>query len=262
MGFTSKNGITYYQFDIFNNLPIKQAIFTRHGGVSPVPYQSLNIGGNLGDLDENIIENKKRIFTALDIPFSSQYDVWQVHGTVVDIPEKPRAPLASYVQADAILTDKPTLTLVMRYADCVPILLYAPKQHVAGIVHAGWQGTVKNTVGAAIRKMRAHFGILPHEILAAIGPSIGPDHYIIREDVAYQFKSAFGQDWEKVIQWDEGQIRLNLWSANAINLQESGVENIEIAGICTACNTQDWFSHRAEQGITGRFCALIKLLDV
>ena len=259
MGFVSKNGLTYYQFGLFEGYPIQHAIFTRHGGVSPRPYDSLNIGGNLGDQDENIIENKKRIFSALDIPFSSQYDVWQVHGTTVDIPESPREPLASYVQADAILTRKTSLTLVMRFADCVPILLYSPQHHVAGIVHAGWKGTVRNTVGAAIRKMRDQFGVLPREILAAIGPSIGPDHYTIKDDVAYQFKTAFGQEWEKVIKWNEGEISLDLWTANIINLQQSGVENIDQAGICTACNTQDWYSHRVEHGNTGRFCALIKL---
>jgi polyphenol oxidase len=259
MSFISTNGLKYFQFELLDRQPVCHAIFTRQGGVSPVPYHSLNIGGNMGDSDENIIENKKIIFNTLNIPFDSQYDVWQVHGCHVDIPELPRKPLQKYVQADAILTDNPGLTLVMRFADCVPILLYAPVKHVAGIVHAGWQGTLINTIGAAIKSMKSRFNIDPQEIIAGIGPSIGPDHYSIHEDVLIRVKDTFGQGWQKVIQFTEGKIYLNLWKANEINLLNSGVEKIEIAKICTACHTEDWFSHRAEGGKTGRFCALIKL---
>jgi YfiH family protein len=259
MGFEIVNGLKYFQFDSYKDFPLVHGVFTRHGGVSSKPYDSLNLGGNIGDLDTNIIQNKERIFTALELPFASQFDVWQVHGTKVVIPESPRKPLQPYEQADAILTDRPQLTMLMRFADCVPILLYDPRKHIAGLVHAGWQGTVKNAVGAAIEKMGTAFGVKAEDIYAGIGPSIGPDHYAVREDVVKPFQSRFGHDWQKMLQFRQGKIFLDLWKANEINLLNCGVTRIEIAGICTACHTEDWYSHRAENGRTGRFGALIKL---
>ncbi len=260
MGFIENNGMKYFQFESLIEFPVEQAVFTRHGGISPEPYQSLNLGGNIGDQDANIIENKKRIFNTLEIPFESQFDVWQVHGTNVVIPTTPRKPMEPYQQADAILTDSTDFTLVMRFADCVPILLYEPQKHIAGIVHAGWQGTVKNTVGAAIKKMVTAFGVEVSSIWAAIGPSIGPDHFSVRSDVLVPFEKRFGNDYQKMIQFKDGQTFLDLWMANKINLQESGVTHVEVSEICTACHTGDWFSHRAEHGNTGRFGALIKLI--
>ena len=259
MGFIEIDGLKYFQFESLLKQPIVQAVFTRHGGVSPEPHNSLNLGGNIGDTDENIIENKRRIFASLSIPFESQFDVWQVHGTNVIIPEAPRKPLQPYDQADAILTDSPNLTLVMRFADCVPIILYEPQKHIAGIVHAGWQGTVNDTVGAAVKKMVANYGVKENNILAAIGPSIGPDHYSVRDDVLEPIKKRFGNTWQEMIQFKEEVAFLNLWKANEINLHQSGVTKIEISAICTACHTSDWYSHRAEHGKTGRFGALIKL---
>jgi YfiH family protein len=253
-------GFKYFQFESFQKLPLKHAIFSRIGGVSKSHYQSLNIGGNLGDLDENIIANKRLMFQVLDIPFETQFDVWQVHGVDIAIPEKPRKPLEPYIQADGIVSDSPEYTMVMRYADCVPILLYDPIKHIAGIVHAGWQGTVKNTVSFAIHEMKEKFAVKKADIIAGIGPSIGPDHYIVGENVINAVKSRFTTNWQKMIEFNNKEYKLNLWEANKQNLIESGVEKIEVAKMCTACNTDIWFSHRQEHGKTGRFAALIQLL--
>ncbi|MBI9049507.1 MAG: peptidoglycan editing factor PgeF [Anaerolineaceae bacterium] len=261
MNVISKDGLRYYQFEEFQKFPIVHAFFSRLGGVSAEPFDSLNIGGNLGDQDENIIKNKKKMFNMLNISFESQFDVWQVHGTHVAIPDRPRKPLEPYVQADAIITDKSEFTLLMRFADCVPILLYDPRKHIVGIAHAGWLGTVKNTVNAAVQHMVNMFAVEPADIVAGIGPSIGPDHYTIREDVVMAIKNRFGDNWKKMIQFEDGKIYFNLWKANEINLQESGVGQIEIAKTCTACHTEEWFSHRAESGKTGRFASIIKLLS-
>jgi len=259
MAFITVNRIKYLQFDLFSGMPVVQAVFTRHGGVSDSPFNSLNLGGNIGDSDTNIIENKKRIFEALKLPFESQYDVWQVHGDHVVIPEGPRKPLQPYLEADGILTDSAEITMVMRFADCVPILLYEPHKHIAGIVHAGWQGTLKNTVGAAISKMIQVYAVKSDDIVAAIGPSIGPDHYSIRQDLLLQIQSRFQMDWQKMIQFDGDKIFFDLWKANEINLLQGGVTKVETVKLCTACHTEDWYSHRAEHGRTGRFGALIKL---
>jgi polyphenol oxidase len=256
----SKDGLQYYQFELFQDYPIKHGIFTRLGGVSEAPFDALNIGGNLGDLDANIIENKKKIFAALDIPFSTQFDVWQVHGVNVVVPDQPRKPLGEYQQADAIVTDKSNFTLVMRFADCVPILLYDPVKNIAGSVHAGWQGTVKNTVSYAVRKMGDVFGVKPENILAGIGPSIGPDHYEVGDNVIKAVKAQYANDSQKMIELFNEKPHFNLWEANYHNLIGCGVKQIEIAEICTACNTNEWYSHRKENGKTGRFASVIKLL--
>jgi polyphenol oxidase len=254
-----KNGLVYYQFNLFLQFPIKHAIFTRFGGISNAPFDSLNIGGNLGDLDENIIENKKLIFNVLDIPFETQFDVWQVHGVNIVIPEKPREPLGKYIQADGIVTNERNYTMVMRFADCVPILLYDPINHVGSTVHAGWQGTVKNTVSYAIQKMIDVFDVKAPNIVAGIGPSIGPDHYIVGDNVIKAVKERFPNDWQKMIELKKGNAYFNLWKANVQNLNECGVEQIEIAEMCTACNTNEWYSHREENGKTGRFAAVLQL---
>ncbi|MGA7192996.1 MAG: peptidoglycan editing factor PgeF, partial [Anaerolineales bacterium] len=163
------------------------------------------------------------------------------------------------IQADAVFTDKPDVTLYMRFADCVPILFYDSKQGIVGLAHAGWLGTVRGMTSAAVTKMREHYGSKPENIYAAIGPSIGVDHYEVGADVIAKVQESFNSDSERLIESRNGKTYLDLWSANFMQLQKSGVEKIEVAGLCTACHLDDWFSHRAEKGKTGRFGALIGL---
>jgi YfiH family protein len=258
MPFTHNNGIRYYTFDIFPH-DVVQAVFTRQGGVSPEPWASLNVGGIVGDDATRVRENRYRSFTALGRRIDSLYDVWQVHSADSVIADAPRDPNSQLIQADAIFTDKPEVTLYMRFADCVPILFYDSKQGVVGLAHAGWLGTVHGMTTAAVTKMHAHYGSKPENIMAAIGPSIGVDHYEIGHDVIAQVQNSFNSDAERLIESRNGKTYFDLWTANALQLQKSGVEKIEVAGLCTACHLDDWFSHRAEKGKTGRFGALIGL---
>ena len=151
--------------------------------------------------------------------------------SVADAPRDPSLPL---VQADIIFTDKPQVTLYMRFADCVPILLYDSKQSVVGLAHAGWLGTVRGTTTAAVKKMREHYGSKPENILAAIGPSIGVDHYEIGHDVVAKVHESFNSYAERLLQSRDGKTYFDLWAANALQLQQSGVDKIEIAGLCRA----------------------------
>jgi len=258
MPFTYTNGIRYYTFDIFPR-EVTQAVFTRQGGVSPEPWASLNVGGTVGDEAARVRENRYRSFAALGRRIDSLYDVWQVHSADSVIADAPRDPKDELIQADAIFTDKPEVTLYMRFADCVPILFYDSKQGVVGLAHAGWLGTVRGMTSAAVKKMREHYGSKPENIYAAIGPSIGVDHYEIGADVISKVQESFNSDSERLIESRNNKTYLDLWSANFIQLQKSGVEKIEVAGLCTACHLDDWFSHRAEKGRTGRFGALIAL---
>jgi len=258
MTFFNKNGVRYYSFDIFPS-SVKQAVFTRQGGVSPAPWNSLNVGGTVGDDADRVRENRARSFAALGRTSSSLFDVWQVHSADAVYADAPRPPVVDHAKADLIFTDKPEVTLYMRFADCVPILLYDLKKGVVGLAHAGWLGTVRGASSAAVRAMVGHYGSRPGDIMAAIGPSIGIDHYEVGPDVISQVEQSFGSDAKRIIDVRDGRTYLDLWAANQIQLEKSGVENIEVAGLCTACHLGDWFSHRAEKGRTGRFGALIAL---
>jgi YfiH family protein len=256
MPFTQHNGLRYFQFEALNT---RHALFTRHGGVSPEPWSSLNVGGTVGDELDRVKKNRELSFRALGRQPDSIFDVWQVHSSDVVCAHAPRVEGDSLRQADVILTDRPEVTLFMRFADCVPILFHDPRRAVVGVAHAGWMGTLRDVPSAAVNALKTNYGCNPADILAFIGPSIGPDHYEIGADVILQVMQKFGDDSEQVLQSYNGKIHFDLWRTNQILLERTGIEKIENAGICTACHTEDWFSHRAEKGRTGRFGALISL---
>jgi polyphenol oxidase len=256
MSLIQHNGIRYFTFD---SLQVKHAIFTRHGGVSPDPWGSLNVGGTVGDDLARVRENRILSFQALGCAPESIFDVWQVHSADVVCARAPRPVDASYHQADIILTDKPDVTLFMRFADCVPIMVSDPRRGVIGIAHAGWMGTLRDVASATVNAMQKEYGSNPADIVACIGPSVGPDHYEIGADVILQVMQKFGDESELILKSHNGKIHFDLWETNRLLLERAGVENIEVSGICTVCNIHDWFSHRAEKGRTGRFGALISL---
>jgi polyphenol oxidase len=261
MPFTQVGELRYYQFDLLRLPGLVHAVFTRHGGVSPIPWISLNLGGLSGDKKENVVENRRRIFEAVGMPVESIYDAWQVHGTDIICSGKPRPLDLAHVKADGIITDNPKVTLFMRFADCVPILLFDPVRRVVGLAHAGWQGTIHQIARITVERMASEYGSNPGDILAAIGPSIGPDHYEIGPDVASQVKAAFSDDPAQFLAERDGKTFFDLWRTNQVILEKTGIKQVQIAGLCTACHTEDWYSHRAEQGKTGRFGALIALKE-
>jgi purine-nucleoside/S-methyl-5'-thioadenosine phosphorylase / adenosine deaminase len=248
--------IRYFQFE---NIGARHAIFTRSGGLSPEPWSSLNVGGTVGDDLLRVRTNRDRSLAALGCLPDSVFDVWQVHGVDFICANAPRPDGESVRQADIILTDKCELTLYMRFADCVPLLLHDPRKGVVGIAHAGWRGTVRDVAGSAVKAMIKNYGSNAADIIAGIGPSIGPDHYEVGSDVILQVMEKFQDDTELVLESHHGKIHFDLWKTNQILLERAGVARIEVAEICTACHVADWFSHRAEKGRTGRFGALITL---
>ena len=258
MPFHEHNELRYYSFDIFSK-SIKQAVFTRRGGVSLAPWHSLNLGGSVGDDPAHVAENRVRVFTAMGCEPASIHDVWLIHGTSIVYADTPRPLDQPSAKADIIFTDNPNVSLFMRFGDCVPILFHDPKKHVIGIAHAGWMGTVRGVVQAAVEGMQSHYGCKPEDIVAGIGPSIGVDHYEVGVDVISQFQEKYNKDADQILQTRNGSTYLDLWTANAIQLRNAGVEQIQISGLCTACHLDDWFSHRAEKGKTGRFGAIMAL---
>lgn len=203
--------------------------------------------------------NRIQIFDALGRDRASIHDVWLVHGTDIVYADAPRSLERHPERADIILTDNPEVSLFMRFADCVPLLFHDPKRHVIGISHAGWMGTVKGVAKTTVEAMHTRYGSNPKDIVAGIGPSIGVDHYEVGEDVVSQFREKYGKDAERVVQTRDGRTYLDLWTANLIQLQNAGVEQVQVSGVCTACHLDDWFSHRAEKGKTGRFGVLMAL---
>jgi YfiH family protein len=259
MPFRSNGEIRYFQFEQLGP-GLTHAFFTRRGGVSPDPWAALNLGSTVGDELPRVRENRRIALGSLERDQFSVYDVWQVHGVEVAIAEYPRPLEAPHMKADVILTDKPGITLMMRFADCVPIMLHDPVRRVAGIAHAGWMGTVRGTVRFAVEAMHKKFGSRPEDIQAGIGPSIGPDHYEIGPEVVARVERTFHNDSSSLLSGNAGSVKFNLWAANRLLLENAGVRHIEIAELCTACHTEDWYSHRAEKGRTGRFGAIIALV--
>jgi YfiH family protein len=252
--------IKYYRFSSLENPKIYHAIFTRQGGLSPYPWCSLNFGASVGDDIDRVKQNRWKALSALDINPVNVYDVYQVHGNKVVITDRPLGMNEMHLKADAIITAQTKVTLLMRFADCVPIFLFDPVAHVIGIAHAGWAGTVNKIVAKVVAIMRKDFDSKPGNIMAAIGPSIGPEHYPVGEEVIANVRKNFGDQLERVLQYRDGKSYLDLWKANQLVLNEAGVKQVEIAGICTQCNVTDWYSHRAEQGKTGRFGAVLGLI--
>ncbi len=264
MPFHQDGLIRYYTFESLEAAGVTHAVITRRGGVSPEPWASLNVGGTVGDDPDRVLENRQRSFRALNRPYHSLFDVWQVHSSEVVCANAPHPPGCPHLKADAILTDQTGLTLFMRFADCVPIFLFDPARRVIGLVHAGWMGTVQSTAARAIETMQTRYGSQPQDILAGIGPSVGAHHYPVGPEVIRRVRQAFSSDSSALLNHPnrdnvESGVQFDLWKANRLVLLRAGVKEIDESGICTACNPEDWYSHRGENGRTGRFGALIAL---
>lgn len=252
--------ISYLTFNIFAESLINHAVFMRRGGISSPPWAQLNVGSTVGDNQDSVNENLRRSFEAVGRKENSMFDSWLVHGTQVLIADHPAPPsIERPRKADIILTDKLEVTLFMRYADCVPILLHDPNRGVVGLVHAGWKGTVKRVVEVAVDAIVSKYGSVPQDIQAAIGPSIGPHHYEVGQEVIAKVQATFGRDAPEFLPEYNESTHFDLWAANKAILNQAGVHQIDHPEHCTACQVDDWFSHRAEHGRTGRFGVLIGL---
>ena len=264
MPFQEQGSLRYFTFESLAGEALVQAVFTRRGGTSAAPWDSLNLGGTVGDTQQHVRDNRQRAFHALGLPVESLFDVWQVHSAVVIRADQPRPLDEPHRQADAIITDQPGVTLFMRFADCVPIFLFDPRHRAIGLVHAGWKGVLNQVARRAVEAMQAEYHSNPSEIIAAVGPSIGVHHYEVGPELAEQVRQVFTTEADGLLQASNnggGGVKFDLWNANRLVLESAGVRQVEIAGICTACNPQDWYSHRGEHGKTGRFGAMLALKD-
>ena len=255
----NQEGLVYYKFDSFDDLALDHAIFSRIGGNSQGPYTSMNLGGTNGDNPKAVVANHEKLFRVFGRPYSSRFDVWQVHGKTILFSDAPRPPEKKHPPADGIFTDKPEVTLIMRFADCVPLVFHDPARKVVGIVHAGWQGTLLRIGAEAVSAIARQYGSAASDLRVGMGPSICGECYQVGEDVHKQFLKAWGRDAEQFFLNKEDRLYLDLWGANEWVLREAGVGRVENSGFCTAEKLDEWYSYRKEKGVTGRFAVVIAL---
>jgi YfiH family protein len=248
-------GLEVFRFDNLASVPgVVHGISTRAGGVSEGRCESLNVSYTVGDSTENVDENLRRVAEAVGARKKNLFAAYQGHGRKVTVVEQETEPRP---RCDVLVTRSPEKTLMLRYADCTPVLLADPKRRVVAAVHAGWRGSAVRAAGAAVDALRHRFGSHPADIIAGVGPAIGPCCYTVGQDVVEAFVDRPG-----LFTQTHGSQRLDLWAANRQALTEAGVpdENIEVAGICTQCQSDRFFSHRANGGQpAGRFAALIRI---
>lgn len=259
MPFTTVQSLKYREFQSFQHEDLCHGVFTRHGGASRAPWKSLNVGASLGDDPAHVRENKQRIFSAMGLAVEQAYEVWQVHSDRVVNTSTPRDD-QKLLKADAIITAAPGVVLFMRFADCVPVLFYDPQKRVIALAHAGWKGTAAKIAANVVSEMTSCFGCKPGNILAALGPSICVDHYQVGEEVVQAMQESFGPVADGFLTIKKDQTHLDLWQANIDILTCAGIQSVELAQICTACDNKDWYSHRHEHGHTGRFGVLISMV--
>ncbi|MBX3011820.1 MAG: peptidoglycan editing factor PgeF [Caldilineaceae bacterium] len=253
---THANGVVTYCFTSLATLPVRGHVSTRHGGVSPEPWQSLNLSITRGDELGRVEENRERLTTALGVETTKLVRCRQVHGTGVAKVDWSDANQWKD-QTDGLITDTVGLPLLLLFADCVPIMLYDPRQHVLGICHSGWRGTVNGMVTATLWAMQAAYNTEPADVRAGIGPSIGPASYEVGQEVLAMAHAKL-PNAERFFTSPNGPAQnpyFDLWAANTALLVEAGVPatQIEVSQLDTAQNTHDFFSHRAEQGRCGLF---------
>lgn len=266
-----KNGVPYF---VFRNLEdtelVCHGISTRIGGVSKGHLASMNLGFSRGDDRDNVQENFQRIADAIGFEKESLVLSHQTHTTnvrVVTAEDRGKgitSPL-DYTDVDGLITNVPGLTLATFYADCVPLLFVDPVHHAIGLAHSGWRGTVNRMGAVTLRKMTEVYGTDPADVRAAIGPSICQECYEVSEDVALEFKHELWNEAEEHLLYrkEDGKYQLNLWRANEIVLLEAGIRrnHLEMTNVCTCCNPDLMFSHRASKGMRGNLGVFLQLTE-
>jgi len=270
----------YLKQDKLNNLPlflfsglskyqnVLHFITTRQGGYSMAPFHTFNLAFHVGDKEENVLRNRTKLAKSLNIPLQSFTISNQVHGTHISIVgQAERGSGATNIftalkENDAMITNQENICLLIFVADCVPVLLYDREKKIIGLIHAGWEGTIGLITQKTVSLLQSYWDCRPQDIICAIGPSIGPCCYQVGPEVVDKVRKTFPKN-DYLVQAiaKDGRGYLNLWEANKIQLLDCNIpeKNIEVAGLCTCCHSDIFFSSRKDSGYTGRFAAGIML---
>ena len=239
-----ENNLTIFRSSLIESQPdIQHAFSTRNGGVSPPPYNSLNLGNGAGDSDVNVSQNRVLFLKILQSHPEQLALGEQVHGNNIEIVKHP----GSYPAADGLVTTEKNIVLAIKTADCTPVLMVDPINNVLAAVHAGWKSVKQNIIRNTVDILKNEFAIFPENILCAIGPSIRSCCYEIQQDVAGQFD-------KKAVIHRNNRLYLDLLSVIGEQLQSAGLtqDNIDTCDICTCCHSDLFFSYRRDGAQSGR----------
>jgi len=240
-----------------------QGFTTRHEGVSRAPYNSLNLGLNTFDAAHNVQGNRSLLARTFGSRVEKFVMVSQCHGTDILVIDEPNPDYNHFqkLACDGIITNQPGVMIAVGVADCLPVLLLDPVKKVVAALHAGWKGTAGNIAAKGVESLVKLFGSDSRDILAALGPAIGPCCYEVDIPVKQAFAGS-GIDWELCATLsDIGSWKLDLAAANRQQLMAAGLaeENIEAAEQCVSCQHDWFFSYRRDGGETGRQAGFIML---
>lgn len=276
----------YLTFPNLTQTGLVEHLFTsRIGGVSEGEYATMNLSFTRGDDPARVLENYKRVAKVLGTDVEHMVLTYQTHTTNIRHTSgadggKGILREREYRDIDGLTTDEPGVALVCFFADCVPLYFVDPIHRAIGLAHSGWKGTVNGMGRCMAEEMGRRYGSRPEELQAAIGPSICQNCYEIGEEVAVRFRDFFlhmenaGSILQEIREWggypakdvilpgrEPGKYQLDLWLANLMILHGAGIplQNIAVTDVCTCCNSQYLFSHRASKGKRGNLSAFLML---
>lgn len=249
---------------------------TRIGGVSEGIFSSMNVSFSRGDAASAVRKNYQRLAEVLEVTedrfvFTDQTHTVNVRKVTAEDAGKGSVRERDYTDIDGLITDEPGIVLSTFYADCVPLYFVDPVHKAIGLSHSGWRGTVARMGKVTIEAMQQAYGSRPEDMVCAIGPSICQDCYEISADVEAEFAREFAGHETEILREStknsgieaaaDKKYHLNLWRANELVLLEAGVrqENIAVTDICTCCNSEILYSHRASHGKRGNLGAYLYL---
>lgn len=267
-----KNGVLYFTFSGLQEISDNfiHAFSSRLGGVSTGELSAMNFSVNRGDTKENVMENYRRFaeavgFNAENLVCSDQTHTNHVRVVTEADRGKGFARDKDYRDVDGLVTNVPGVVLATYYADCVPLFFVDPVHRAVGLSHSGWRGTVSDIAGNTVRLMQEVYGTDPADVRGAIGPSICQDCYEVSEDVIREFQAHYESALYPLLYTEKsnGKYQLNLWEACRQNMLRAGLlpAHIEMTDLCTCCNPDILFSHRASGGHRGNLAGFLGIRE-
>ncbi len=266
-----REGVFFLKFPMLEDTGlVSHGFSTRIGGVSRNEFSTMNLSSSRGDDPGLVMENYRRISHAIGVDIDKMISSHQTHTNHVRVVDERLAgngiiSANELEDVDGLVTNVPGLCLTTFYADCVPLYFLDPVRQVIGLSHSGWKGTVARIGKVTIETMQKEYNCDPANILVAIGPSICQNCYEVSEDVINEFRTEFHEKhWgELFYKKSNDKYQLDLWKANEIIMLESGIsiEHIAVTNICTCCNSDVLFSHRASKGKRGNLAAFLALKE-
>lgn len=267
-----KNRVAYVTFPKLSayDRELVHGFSTRLGGVSQEHLSSMNLSFTRGDDRENVMENHRRFAGALGydetrLVFSDQVHLTHFHKVTRADCGKGIVRESDIKETDGLVTDEPGIPIITFYADCVPLFFYDPVKKVIAMAHSGWRGTVERIGAKMVSYMEKEYGSRPQDIVCAIAPSICQKCYEVSEDVALRFLEVFGNGFgdELLYRKENGKYQLNLHRACEITLLEAGIakEHLDVTDLCTCCNPDVFFSHRASHGRRGNLAGVMMIKE-